>query len=335
MNKKKPGVKKRYLILILFIVIASITVFLFSQCLFKEKIADAGILVVEGWLPEHVLKKAIEIYYSGDYKVMVTTGDNLDSDFKIHSSGTLIFDLNDLYAENDDKEINTVKISAFGSKADKEYAHFQLIINDSLAGNTYVKRKKREYVFHIKKKLKEIRTIRIRFDNDGCTYWRDRNLYVDYIALEDIRIDSRSAIAYYSINRLDNYEEFSPRFSNKAEYTAFILKYMGFRDSIVALPIVSPGLSRTYSCAKAFKEWYSASVYKDCPVNIISLGPHTRRTWMIYKKVLGRNTDTGIILVDNPKYDRSNWWKSSAGIKATVHEMLSYIYTIIILPFIA
>ena len=333
MKDKKRKLIKRVLLLLFFILIC-VAVLFFPKYLFKEEVEDAGILVVEGWLPEYVLKEAIDIYNSGDYEALVTTGDELDKDFKIHSSGTLIFDLKDLNYDNEDREINKITVCAFGSKADKEYAHFQLIINDSLAGDTYVKRKKREYVFHIIKKLKDIKTISIRFDNDGCTYWRDRNLYVEYIALEDIRINARSEQAYYSINRLDNYEEFSPRFTNNAEYSAFIMKYLGFRDSIIALPVLSVEISRTYSCAEAFREWYTSSEYKDLPVNIISLGPHTRRTWIIYRRVLGRGTDTGIILVNNPRYDQRSWWRTSAGIKATLHEMLSYIYSVIILPFI-
>jgi len=83
-----------------------------------------------------------------------------------------------------------------------------------------------------------------------------------------------------------------------------------------------------------YKEWYLKSPYKGKSVNIISLGPHTRRTWMIYKKVMGKNTDVGIILVNSVNYDISNWWKSLAGIKATVDETASYVYTIIVLPFV-
>jgi len=55
---------------------------------------------------------------------------------------------------------------------------------------------------------------------------------------------------------------------------------------------------------------------------------------MIYKKVLGKNTDTGIIMVNSVNYDISNWWRSTAGIKATVDETASYIYTVIVLPFL-
>ena len=309
--------------------------FLFPRHLYKEQVSDTGILIVEGWLPENVLKKAIEIFDCGDYKIMATTGNKMPEEVLMHSYGKLIFNLKELLYNHLNKKVNIIKVSAYGSKADREYPHFQLFLNDSLTGDSYVHRNKKEYVFYTDKNLKDIRTLVIYFDNDGFTNWRDRNLYIDYIMIEDIKIRSRSNVSYYDINRVDDIEEYSPGFDSEAEYSAFILKYLGFKDSVVVLPSQRTKFSRTYSCALAFKEWYLKSSFKDKPVNIVSLGPHSRRTWMVYKKVLGKNVNVGIIALNNEAYNMNNWWKSLAGIKDTIHEMVSYIYTLAILPFLS
>ena len=133
---------------------------------------------------------------------------------------------------------------------------------------------------------------------------------------------------------MDDHEEYNPGFDDEAAYSAFILEYLGFKDSVVVIPSQRTKLSRTYSCALAFKEWYLKSSFKDTPVNIVSLGPHSRRTWKIYKSVLGKTVDTGIIAVNNKGYNAKNWWRSLAGIKDTIHEMVSYIYTLAVLPFL-
>ena len=334
MTKRSLRVKYRFLILIFVLLTILITVFLFPKHLYKEEIIDADILIVEGWLPEYAIIKAIEVFNSGEYEVIVTTGDKLPADFNMHSYGALVFDLNGLLADTTGKRINTIKVNSYGSKAAGEYPHFQLYLNDSLVGNSYVDNHKRDHVFNIEKEFEDIKELKIKFDNDGFTYWRDRNLFIEYVIVEDIKINSRSKAVYYDIDRIDGYEEFSPGFNTTAEYSAFVLRHLGFTDSLVSIPVLTSKISRTFSCASAFRKWYSDSDYKNKSVNVLSLGPHTRRTWMIYKKVLGKNTDVGIILVNSVNYDISNWWKSVAGIKATIHEMVSYIYTIIVLPFI-
>lgn len=333
-NKKRRK-KYRILILIVVIVLLVVAVTFLPKCLYKERITDAEVLVVEGWLPEYAMVKAIETFNSGNYKVLVTTGSRLPCDFNMHSSGTLVFDLKNTFPDSTSKWINTIKVNAYGSKADGEYSHFQLFINDSLVGNSYVNKRKSEHVFHIEKRIDNINKLMIKFDNDTYTKWRDRNLFIEYVVIGDIKIKARSKAVIYNMKWIDGYEEFSPRFDNTADYAAFVLKYIGFKDSIISIPVLSSKVSRTYSCARAFREWYTGSDYNNKPVNILSLGPHTRRTWMIYKKVLGKDNDVGIILVNDKNFNKKNWWKSLTGIKDTIYEMAGCIYILIVFLFLA
>ena len=321
--------------LFFFLPLVGVSVYFLPRYLYKDIPADAEILIAEGWLPEEALKEAMSIYNSGEYKVFVISGTSLPDEVNVHSFGKLIFNVKNITGINADRQVSTVGVNAFGRKADSEYPHFRLFINDSLTGNAYVSNRKKDYNFCVDRNIKDINNITIEYDNDGYTYWRDRNLYVNYVSMDSIKIPARSRLVFYDMNKTDDYRQFEPRFNSSADYSSYILKKSGFKDSIISITACKTNISKTYSCALAFKEWYLNSSFKGKAVNIVSRGPHTRRTWMIYKKVLGRDTNVGVILVDSKEYNKNNWWKSGAGIKDTMDEMGSYIYTIIVLPFLS
>jgi hypothetical protein len=336
MNKYKNNSIFKYIFFISLWFLLLLIIFLFTlpKHLYKNKPEDAEVMVVEGWLPQIAIDKAIAEYYSGNYKLMATTGGPLPVQVEMGYYGTLVFNTGYLTGEHGNKEITAIKVYAHGTKADGSYPCLNLLLNDSLLGKYFVRRKKNEYEFYINKRLNDIHTVKINFPNDIYTRWRDRNLYIEYIVIGDIKIPARSVHAFYDIDYYEGFDEYRPGYINYAEYSAFILKYLGFKDSIVALPSQIVKFSRTYSSALTFRRWYLNSPFKGKPVNIVSLGPHSRRTWMIYKRVLGKNTDVGIIMVNNRRYNRKNWWKSPEGIKDTIHEMASYIYTLFVWPFL-
>lgn len=312
-----------------------LSLYIFPKHLYKNNPVLSGIMIVEGWLPDYALEKSIGEFNAGGHKLMVTIGTKMPEAFRIHSLGSFIFNLENSNITNSDEVVKEITVNAHGTVAAEVYPHFFLYINDTLTGESYVTNKSKNYTFRVKTLIGNIRTVKIVYDNDGYTKWKDRDLYVEYIKLNNTRIPAYSDMAFYDMNRPGDYRQYSPGFNNSAEYAAFILSCSGFTGSIKAIPVLYTKFSRTYSCALAFKEWYLKSSFKDKPVNIVSLGPHSRRTWMIYKKVLGKNIDVGIIAVNNRGYDMNNWWKSLAGIKNTIHELVSYIYTLAVLPFLS
>jgi hypothetical protein len=336
MHRSRNIRETRYVFLLILILLSLlfIAVFLFPKYLYKDSPAEADIMVVEGWLPDYALEESIKEFNAGGYKSMIIVGTKMPDAFRIYSSGSLDFNLENSRITNTDGVAGGIAVSAYGTVAAGQYPHFCLYINDSLTGESYVNQKCMIYKFHINLPVNSIKTVRIRYDNDGYTYWRDRDLYVEYIKINNIKIPAYSNIAYYDMNGPDDYRQYSPGYDNNADYAAFILRYLGFTDSIETIPVLDTKLSNTYSCALAFRDWYLNSSYKGKPVNIVSLGPHTHRTWMVYRKVLGRDIDVGVILIDNAKYNKYNWWKSLKGISNTIDEAASYIYMALVLPFV-
>ncbi|MDJ1506455.1 carbohydrate-binding domain-containing protein [Xanthocytophaga agilis] len=90
-------------------------------------------------------------------------------------NGDLIFDL----AEK-------LIVSARGSKAKGEYAHFKVLLNNVYIGETFTSSQYKPYSFLLPGPISEQDEIRIRFDND--LYYaggQDRNLYVEHIQFEN------------------------------------------------------------------------------------------------------------------------------------------------------
>ena len=57
------------------------------------------------------------------------------------------------------------------------------------------------------------------------------------------------------------------------------------------------GLHRTLTSARLFCSWLDTSGYEQPKVQIVTLGAHARKTWVIYKRVLGKSVERGIVPV--------------------------------------
>jgi hypothetical protein len=59
---------------------------------------------------------------------------------------------------------------------------------------------------------------------------------------------------------------------------------------------------------------------------VISLGPHTRRTRLLFEKALGKEVSVGVMAVEDQDYDPRHWWRSSEGFRVVSGELLAYGY---------
>jgi hypothetical protein len=97
---------------------------------------------------------------------------------------------------------------------------------------------------------------------------------------------------------------------------------------IIAVPGEGTNINRTLKSALAFRDWLKASKCTVKGINLISFGPHARRKWMIYNKILGKKYSVGIIYF--PDLDNSNLLKN---IIKELREFFGLVYYRIILIF--
>jgi hypothetical protein len=113
-----------------------------------------------------------------------------------------------------------------------------------------------------------------------------------------------------------------------AELGAATLVRLGLdTNAVVAVPAPKVRLDRTYASAMALKNWLGSHGAAETSFNIISLGPHSRRSRLLFEKALGRDYKVGIIAIENQEYDVNRWWASSAGVRTMTDEMVAYVYT--------
>ncbi len=107
---------------------------------------------------------------------------------------------------------------------------------------------------------------------------------------------------------------------------ATLLRLGGGTNAVQAVPAPRVQLDRTYASAVALKNWLDSHAITETNFNVISLGPHSRRSRLLFEKALGKNYNVGVIAVGNQEYDTNHWWESSSGVRTMMDESIAYLY---------
>ncbi len=122
------------------------------------------------------------------------------------------------------------------------------------------------------------------------------------------------------------------QYKTYAHLAMFSFHEMGLADSlIVAVPAETVRKDRTYQSAVALRKWLESTGISVKKIDLLSLGAHTRRSAMVFGKVLKPQIKVGKISVKDADYDDDQWWKSSEGVKTVCSEMISLVYTFLFL----
>jgi hypothetical protein len=111
-----------------------------------------------------------------------------------------------------------------------------------------------------------------------------------------------------------------------AYVAASALQKMGFGEFTEMIPHQEWQHERTTSSAMAVRAWFAQRQIKPASLTVVSLGPHGRRTRLLYERVFGNQVAIGIISVRDHEYDPECWWSYSEGLKEVVSEGLAYLH---------
>jgi hypothetical protein len=268
-----------------------------SAYLSKSERADADLLLVEGWLPDNAILNAVEEFRTGNYKKIVTTGIySSDPFFNVYSNGTLIFRTKKWFEGNDISGTHSIEIEARSELGGEGRAHFSIEINGITAGDFLAETSREFFRVNWSGRLDQIDSIAVRFDNDRLDSEGDVNLDV-----KAVRIDRKIIIPWlhntvYDMITSDGHFRIENNISSCAGNARRRLIMAGIDSSIViAVPAQKVTFNRTLSSAIAFRSWLDTSGIQLKGINIISEGPHSRRTWMTYSKLLDSRCQVGII----------------------------------------
>ncbi|OHE76063.1 MAG: hypothetical protein A2107_05960 [Verrucomicrobia bacterium GWF2_62_7] len=116
-------------------------------------------------------------------------------------------------------------------------------------------------------------------------------------------------------------------YQSYAKLGAAMLVRMGLNNEVVqAVPSRPVRQDRTHAAAVALNDWLRQHNAMPASLNVISLGAHARRSWLIFGKVLSEKTRVGILAVEDRDYDPKCWWRTSQGVRLVADELLAYCY---------
>jgi hypothetical protein len=93
-----------------------------------------------------------------------------------------------------------------------------------------------------------------------------------------------------------------------------------------AVPAPPTRRDRTFNSAVALATWLKAEGALPSEINLVSVGPHCRRSRMLFEKALGNGVKVGVIPTEPNDYDPARWWRSSAGFRTVTGEVVAYLY---------
>lgn len=112
-----------------------------------------------------------------------------------------------------------------------------------------------------------------------------------------------------------------------AELGAATLLKLGLKNNAVqAVPAPLVQQDRTYNSGLALRKYLDEHSIPHPTLNLISVGPHARRSRLLYVKVFGEGTRIGIVALQPRDYDARRWWRSSAGVRTVLSEVFAYVY---------
>jgi hypothetical protein len=113
-------------------------------------------------------------------------------------------------------------------------------------------------------------------------------------------------------------------FANLAAATLIALGISADRLIPISLPHTQQ--DRTLVSAIALRDWLLTQNLEHQSIDLVTLGPHARRSWLTFKAVLSPAIQVGIIAVRPLDYQPERWWQFSAGARTVISEAIGYLY---------
>jgi hypothetical protein len=118
-------------------------------------------------------------------------------------------------------------------------------------------------------------------------------------------------------------------YKTDADVGAAVLKRLGVGTKVL---IKAPGdyhrRGRTTGAALSVRDYLVQGGMPIDALNVVTSGPHGRRTRLVYQRTMGRRVRVGVLSVVERSYDPRRWWISSQGVRTVLDETLAYTYAL-------
>ena len=117
-------------------------------------------------------------------------------------------------------------------------------------------------------------------------------------------------------------------FHSYPEMTAARLFKLGFSSNeVVAVSAPLAPRDRTYLSALALRDYLQTHPEEaSLNLHLLTIGPHGRRSGILFRKALGSAQKIGITSLPDPAYDPARWYTCSRGVRAVIDESVACFY---------
>ena len=299
----------------------------------NKPIKHAHFALVEGWLDEYYYTSIVDHIQSNNYEKIITTGGKLPSAFTMFTNGTLIFDIHNLTESQNQQGVQKITINCTGTPVHQQYPFVTLCANKVLLAEFFAVKPNHDYILWIPDSLGPITEFSINFSNDITSGLHDRNLTLNSIHFDGQNIPIRQKGIMIDNGPRDGQYQYSVAAKNYATQACQLLaRYKINQDKVVAIPAFENN-NRTLGHALAVREWIQSNAPNIKSINIITKGTHARRSYMIYKNILPKNIEIGVISYPPFSYNPNRWWRSHLGRYTVLYETVGLLYYSLVLLF--
>lgn len=107
---------------------------------------------------------------------------------------------------------------------------------------------------------------------------------------------------------------------------AILLKMGLTTNDLEAVPAEWVRQDRTYTAAVALRDYFREHGGVPSKIHLLTQGAHARRSRLLLQMALGKGPKVGVTALDVRDYDPEHWWRSSAGVRDVIGEVIAYAY---------
>jgi len=126
-------------------------------------------------------------------------------------------------------------------------------------------------------------------------------------------------------------ERWSEKRYSYAEMARYELTRAGVPpDRIIAAPAVQVETQRTFEMAAAAWRTIQAKLPPSTAINVFTIGPHARRSRLVFSKVFGSGIEVGVISWSQSGRETEPWWHSSERADDFLKETVGYFFELLL-----
>ena len=120
---------------------------------------------------------------------------------------------------------------------------------------------------------------------------------------------------------------FLSEYTNHAFVSAATLLRLGISQNVIeVVPAPKALRDRTYTSGLTLNKWFGEHGVSPKQLQVMTLGPHARRTRLLYEKAMGDRVAIGIIAIEDQDFEPQHWWRTSMGFRSVTDELIAYGY---------